>query len=582
MPTFSAAAAAALELDTSSLAHGVYAYHTALRLDVSHNANIAPSIVSILMAKMQLDEASITFTDSNSQRIDNNDLPTDKPQFDATFATATKRKSLHCHFVIHSNRTFHQVKIGIWDLLQQHRVFIAKTPGTIQKTDLVPMGFWMRVHPGFASPRAFHTQLCKDLLSKYHSTNLESLGLPATFSEPEVFFAATKCKGTLDNQALQTNALTMYGTREDFDRTTTLVTCLSTFASLDDDKSPLYVPFALKHSHPDVYGNYLAQQNEFLETHRNIAIVGLHPDAMDYGDCAEDPAFPTSLWRRISQMDGVYRVDSCRRTADLGKWNISCNSTAHPTIAQWLDTHLVDIWKQVPLELEPYAVFPLPERLSSSRGASRSVASGLTNASPVTHYLQTLASRHQPSTKITAVVRNPWRQTPPVESVQYNFNPTDYPPPGQKTDTTAQTAESTIAGTSVVTAATIQASVQDTFNAKLLEIDTARIEAEATFRSRMNDLEDSMSQVKSTLAEIADTVTAQVLIGLQVENGLFWNQNVKIDQLQAKMLELIPLVTQAIHLSTSSANPRAVSPKSPLRKNRRLEQDSPMDAVLHE
>jgi hypothetical protein len=360
--------------------------------------------------------------------------------------------------VIHSNQTFHQVKIGIWDLLQQHRVFIDKfidkTPGTIQKTDLVPMGFWMRIHPGFASSRAFHTQLYKDIPSKYPTTNLELLGLPATFSEPDVFFTATKCKGTLDNQHLQTNALTMYGTREDLDRTTTLVTRLSSFASLDDDKSPLYVPFALKQSHPDVYGNYLAQQNEFLETHRNVAIVGLHPDAMDYGDCAEDPAFPTSLWRRISQMDDVYRVDSCQRTADLGEWNISCNSTSHPTIAKWLDTHLVDIWKRVPSELEPYVVCPLPERLS--------VPSRPTNASPVSNYLQTLASRHTSSAKITAVIRNPWRQTPPVESVQYNFHPTNYPPPGQKTDNTAQTADSTVAGTSVVTAATIQASILST------------------------------------------------------------------------------------------------------------------------
>jgi hypothetical protein len=54
--------------------------------------------------------------------------------------------------------------------------------------------------------------------------------------------------------------------------------------------------------------------------HRNIAIVGLHPDAMDYGDeDSPDPAFPTSLWQTLSNMDGVYRVDSCRRTADLGK-----------------------------------------------------------------------------------------------------------------------------------------------------------------------------------------------------------------------------------------------------------------------
>jgi hypothetical protein len=178
-----------------------------------------------------------------------------------------------------------------------------------------------------------HTQICKDLLARYATTNLELLNLPPVFSEPEIFFTPAKCKGIYEGQALQTNALTMYGTSGDFDRTTILLTRLSSFASLDDATSPLYVPFALKKSHPEVYGQYLAQHNEFLETHRNIAIVGLHPDAMDYGDeDSPDPDFPTSLWQTISNMTEVYRVDPCHRTADLGKWNISCNADAHSGI----------------------------------------------------------------------------------------------------------------------------------------------------------------------------------------------------------------------------------------------------------
>jgi hypothetical protein len=76
----------------------------------------------------------------------------------------------------------------------------------------------------------------------------------------------------------------MYGSRDDFDRITTLLTIISSFATTDDNKTPLYVPFALKKSYPEIYGQYLAQQNAFLESHRNIPIVGVHPQAMDYGD----------------------------------------------------------------------------------------------------------------------------------------------------------------------------------------------------------------------------------------------------------------------------------------------------------
>jgi hypothetical protein len=243
---------AALELDNTSLANGVYAYHTVIRLDVAHNVRIAPFIVSLLMAKMQLDEPSIAFSDGNEHRIDNNDLPHDKATFNSTFPTTTRHKSLHCHFIIQSNRSFHNVKIGIWDRLQQHPVFMDKSPGTIKKTDFVPLGFWLHLHPGFASSRSFHTQLCKDLLSKYASTNLALLNLPPTFSEPGIFFTPAKCRSSYEGQALQTHALTMYCTRDDFDRTTTLLTRPSTYTSQDNNKTHLYVSFALKTSHPEV------------------------------------------------------------------------------------------------------------------------------------------------------------------------------------------------------------------------------------------------------------------------------------------------------------------------------------------
>jgi hypothetical protein len=148
MMPFSAAAAAALEISPSSLATGVYAYHTVLRFDVATNARNAPQLVSSILAQMQLDEPDIVFTNGDAKRIDNDDLPADKLAFDDTFAVTTNRNSLHCHFVINSSCTFHQVKIGVWALLQQHRIFLDKSPGPISRTDLVPMGFWMYVHPG--------------------------------------------------------------------------------------------------------------------------------------------------------------------------------------------------------------------------------------------------------------------------------------------------------------------------------------------------------------------------------------------------------------------------------------------------
>jgi hypothetical protein len=127
----------------------------------------------------------------------------------------------------------------------------------------------------------------------------------------------------------------MYGVRSNADRIILLVTRICSFATTIDNKTPMYVLFALKTSHPKIYGQYLAQQNDFLATHRNITIVGVHPSAMDYGDCdTPDGNVPKSIWDILSQMDGVYRVDPCRRTFDLGKWNISCHLSHHQKITR--------------------------------------------------------------------------------------------------------------------------------------------------------------------------------------------------------------------------------------------------------
>jgi hypothetical protein len=585
MMPFSAPAAAALKISPSSIATGVYAYHAVIRFDLATNARNAPQLVSLILAKIQLDEPNCVFTNGDAKCIDNGDLPEKKLTFDNTFTVTTNRTSLYCHFVINSSRTFHQVKIGAWALLQQHCIYLDKTPGPISRTDLVPMGFWMHVHPGFASTRSFQNQLSKkNIADRYDSSPVVAeLNLPTEFAEPDVYFTSSKCKGTYGHQPLQTNTLCMYGSRTDFDRIATLVTHISSFATTVDNKTPMYVPFALKQSHPEIYGQYLAQQNAFLESHRNIAIVGVHPEAMDYGDDANpDPNFPNSLWNTISQMPGVYHVDSCRRTHDLGKWNISYHSAHHQAIATWIDTNLSEIWSQVPLDLPIYDAFSAPERLSGNR-VSRSVASGLTDASLVSHYLQSLAARHQTSTKLTTVVRNPWRQTLPFQSVVYQFDKTEYPLPGGDATATARTTDSTMLDTYVITASAgstrYDASVQLSVDRQLESYQAARATKDANFTSRMNAMEVKIQGIQDQLSAIAASVTEKVLAGLQKSDGLLAQQDTKIDLLSAKLLKLFPMVKQIL-------GPNGTHPLSPTRagddspgKKQKLDGSTPMSGV---
>jgi hypothetical protein len=78
------------------------------------------------------------FTNGDAHRIDNDDLPEDKLTFDDKFSVTTNRTSLYCHFVINASRTFHQIKVGIWAILQQHRISWINRPAPSLVPTLFP------------------------------------------------------------------------------------------------------------------------------------------------------------------------------------------------------------------------------------------------------------------------------------------------------------------------------------------------------------------------------------------------------------------------------------------------------------
>jgi hypothetical protein len=63
----------------------------------------------------------------------------------------------------------------------------------------------------------------------------------------------------------------------------------------------------------------LSLQNEYLDNHRNVAIAGLSIRAMDhtmtYGPYLDE----SSLWTYLRHIPGVLGLESCKRTAGLGK-----------------------------------------------------------------------------------------------------------------------------------------------------------------------------------------------------------------------------------------------------------------------
>jgi hypothetical protein len=144
-----------------------------------------PLIVSQLIAKMLLDEPSLILYDAHDNHFNIDAFPSNMESFDLAFAPSTQRGSLRCYFSVRTTRSFHWLKVGVWDLLQRHNIFLDRSPGPTSKRNLIAMGFWLHIHPGFASPRAFGAQITDELQTQYNQpTVLAECGLLAEFAPP--------------------------------------------------------------------------------------------------------------------------------------------------------------------------------------------------------------------------------------------------------------------------------------------------------------------------------------------------------------------------------------------------------------
>jgi hypothetical protein len=117
---FSAAAAAAAALDaTSGPTHGLYSHSTEVGFLMKSNANKAPAILSLILAKLVLDEPSIVMYDAANSRISQAEMPTDKVSSDDIFSVTSSASQLTCRVEIQSDRrTFIQSK---WESGKSYR-----------------------------------------------------------------------------------------------------------------------------------------------------------------------------------------------------------------------------------------------------------------------------------------------------------------------------------------------------------------------------------------------------------------------------------------------------------------------------
>jgi hypothetical protein len=289
MTTFSAAAAAALERPDDHLKPGIYSYTVELEFTAKTNGQLDPSLVVKILAKLLLDEPDITFVNSKCQRITVDEFPTSKADFDDVFSTTTTGEGLSCQFEIQSFRnSFHAIEIGAWDVLHDNKVWFKRVPGPVnKKTALIAIGFWMNIHPGFASPRVFHSEIAQDLATQYeqHPDVIKKFKLPETFTAVDLYLSRRKIQAQYPQngttQPISTDALMTNADKEHSEMAIIPLAHMSPYRKAGSAFDPMFIPLVAKYHTPAKFGQCVARRNAFLNGHRNIALVGIHPDAMD-------------------------------------------------------------------------------------------------------------------------------------------------------------------------------------------------------------------------------------------------------------------------------------------------------------
>jgi hypothetical protein len=549
MTLFSAAAAAALEPPSNHLPSGRYSHRAEVQFDVSTTGSRAPALLLSILKKLIEEDPEVAVCDANGKHINTEAFPSTKTVFDTIFSTSTSNGKLSCKFEIRSNlKSFHSIKISVWDILQKYKIWFKKTPGPIKRIALSTLGFWVNVHPGFASPRSLLEEIKGTVSAQYQTDTdiFKKYDIPKDYSPPNMYLARGRISGHYNaisaaganatTTPIDTDALLTYADATDAHRSMIMLTMISSFKNPTTPKSPMFIPLALKKSDPTKFGYYIAQQNTFLQEHRNIAIVGVVPEVMDLENSAGQ-----TLWSEVRKLPGVFRCDPCARTSDLGKWNISSALEHNADIKSWLEANLPKFFSLASPDTPTISIFPAPEILSKDRrGTAMSVASGLTDASPLNDYMRSLDSSFALTTPPPLVSRKAWTPQVPIEAVDYSFNLTQFPHlPKDKnfhSDTTRTTTAETQADVSAhnpATATAVSAITEDfvstAVRTRMTEFEDARQSQNAEFQTRLNNLEDTIASISSTVDSISSKMAGDVLTLLTAPNGILTIQEQKLD-----------------------------------------------------
>jgi hypothetical protein len=276
--------------------------------------------------------------------------------------------------------------------------------------------------------------------------------------------------------------------------------CTILEASFTDDQTIHYIPLLLKYENPTLHGQILCHQNQFLDHHRNIAIAGISLIAMDHRNTNLPETESPPFWHKFMELPGVIRVDSSKRTYNLGKWNISTTDADYEALTKTIDENLQQMFEALPLDVKntsSYTEFPIPRRLTKTASSTTGTKNSRKTSSSA--YASHLATRWGNTPKVAVVTLQAWRPPPQTIDISYDLTETKFPTMQKKLSE---------AGTHSTAPLTKVSSISKQFLMDAIASETAKIKQETKARDdkmdlRMKHLDDQISSLTKSL--IADS-----------------------------------------------------------------------------
>jgi hypothetical protein len=307
---------------------------------------LARLLVRILqiMNKIRDIDNNVIFNDIKGNVISMENFPVDKDVFDKAFGTIIpngRNPQVILGLTINSIVNFSPLKTGLLPILRNMNVFMRLHHSTSWKSlDAIPIAHVQDLHPSFADKthlKAKLTTMLKKCISKDVDKDENKLLIGNNSPDlPEIMLYNGRALGKIAAEDIHSDVIEIYVTREHVP----LMEYLFEISTSLPDCPFQIVPRDFKFNHPAIYGKILNKQNNYLENHRNIAIIAITTHAMEH--CITD--FDGKTWYTLQDIilaiKGVTHVHACKLTLNLGKWNISTN------INDW--AHVYKFWTEYP------------------------------------------------------------------------------------------------------------------------------------------------------------------------------------------------------------------------------------------